>query len=406
MNDTPTAINLLPSGESELVFELGGPAYRLMQRIGVIKGAGPSVLRRSVAFIAITWLPLLVLTALDGGHAPGPNPRSAFLLDFATYARFFLAVPLIFAAERVVGPRMRAAGLRFIHAGIIRQESHSGFAAAAARVQRRREAYLPEVAFLIIAMFGAWFVSIERLTGLDTMTWHAIWVNGEFYLSPAGWWYNFVAIPLTQFFVFRWIWRLVIWTLFLWDVTRLRLNLLATHTDMAAGLGFLGIAHVSMAIFPFAVGCILSAELAFRVRYEGLDLAKLQSMAPLLIAYLVFVEFVTFGPLLLFIPPLVRARLEGLRSYGTLVQQHNQLFHDKWIERNRPADELPLGNPDMSSLVDLGSSFTVIRQMNIVPVGAKQLINVAIIACLPGLPLVFLVLPFMEVLKLFVGVIR
>ncbi len=126
MNDIQPAINLLPSRKSELHFELGGPAYRLMQRVGVIKGAGPSVGRRSVAFIAITWLPLLVLTALEG-HALGPTPRSAFLLDFATYARFFLGVPLIFAAEKVVGPRVRAAGLRFIQAGIIRQESDSDF---------------------------------------------------------------------------------------------------------------------------------------------------------------------------------------------------------------------------------------------------------------------------------------
>jgi hypothetical protein len=174
---------------------------------------------------------------------------------------------------------------------------------------------------------------------------------------------------------------------------------------MAAGLGFLGVAHVSMAIFPFAVGCLLSAEVAFRVRFEGLDLAALQSMIPLLIAYLVFVEFVTFGPLLIFLPLLARTRLEALRSYGTLVQQHNQLFHKKWIDGDKPTDELPLGNPDMSSLVDLGSSFTVIRQMNIVPVGTTQLIQVAIVACLPGLPLLFLVLPFREVLKLLIGVI-
>ena len=32
--------------ESELEFELGGPAYRLMQRIGLIEGAGPSLGRR------------------------------------------------------------------------------------------------------------------------------------------------------------------------------------------------------------------------------------------------------------------------------------------------------------------------------------------------------------------------
>jgi hypothetical protein len=272
---------------------------------------------------------------------------------------------------------------------------------AAARV-----IYLPEVAFIIAGLFGAWFVSIEGVTGLDTTTWHTTWGNGEFRLSVAGLWYNFVAIPLMQFFALRWIWRLVIWTLFLWDVSRLRLNLLATHTDMAAGLGFLGVAHVSMAIFPFAVGCILSAELAFRVRFEALGFPALQSMMPLLIAYLVFVEFITFGSLLIFLPLLARTRLEALPSYGTLVQLHNQLFHDKWIGGSRPGDETPLGNPDMSSLVDLGSSFAVIRQMNIVPVGAMQLVQVAIVSCLPALPLIFLVLPFMEVMKLLAGVVR
>ena len=115
-----------------------------------------------------------------------------------------------------------------------------------------------------------------------------------------------------QFFVFRWLWRLAIWTLFLWDVSRLRLNLIATHTDMAAGLGFLGVAHVSLSIFPFALGCVFAAEIAFRVQFEGVDLATLRTMGPLLFAYLIFVEFVTFGPLLLFVPVLARVRREGL----------------------------------------------------------------------------------------------
>ncbi|MCW3476591.1 hypothetical protein [Limobrevibacterium gyesilva] len=398
-------MKLAPPQESELFFELGGPVYRLMQRIGVIKGAGPSIGRRSVAFIAVTWLPLLLFTALEG-HAIGPTPRSSFLLDFATYARFFLGVPLVFAAERVVGPRIRAAGLRFIEADIVRPESCQEFEAAVARVRRRREALLPEAVFAFIALFGAWFFSIERLAGLDITSWHTTWLDGTLRLSAAGLWYNFVAVPLVQFFVLRWLWRLVIWTLFLGDVSRLRLNLLATHADMAAGLGFLGIAHVSMAIFPLAAGCVLSAEVAFRVRFEGLDLAALQSMVPLLIAYLVFVEAVTFGPLLIFVPLLVRTRLEGLRSYGILVQRHNQLFHRKWIEGERQADELPLGSQDMSSLIDLGSSYAVIRQMNAVPVSRTQLLQVAVVTCLPALPLVFLVLPFAEVLKLLAGVIR
>ena len=72
---------------NDLRFFEGGPAYRLMQRIGLVKGAGPSVVRRSLATIAVTWVPLLLLSVLNG-EAIGPTPRTSFLLDFACYARF------------------------------------------------------------------------------------------------------------------------------------------------------------------------------------------------------------------------------------------------------------------------------------------------------------------------------
>jgi hypothetical protein len=183
--------------ELEPFFELGGPAYRLMQRIGIIKGIGPSIGRRIVAFIAVTWLPLLVFASLEG-YAIGPTPRTSFLLDFATYTRFFIAVPLIFAAEIVVGPRMRAAGLQFIQSGIIQPADRPAFLAAAARARRRRDAILPEVLFLAAAFVGAWFLTIERLGGLGTATWHTLRVSGELRLMPAGLWYNFVAVPLVQ----------------------------------------------------------------------------------------------------------------------------------------------------------------------------------------------------------------
>jgi hypothetical protein len=384
--------------EPELNFEFGGPAYRLMQRLGIIQGAGPSVMRRSAAFIAVTWIPLLVFAAMEG-HALGPTPRESLLLDFATYARLFIGAPLIFAAELVVGPRMRGAGLRLLDANIVRAESLPQFDAAVERVKRRREAYLPEIIFLVVALIGARVFSLEQLTGAGATTWHTTWGNGELHLSASGLWYGFVVVPLVQFFVLRWVWRLVIWTLFLWDVSRLRLHLFATHTDMAAGLGFLGAAHVSMAIFPFAVGCVMAAEISFQVRFEGLNLAALQSMTPLLIAYLAFVEIVTFGPLLIFVPLLAGIRWQALRSYGILVQQHNALFHRKWIDGKKPADELPLGDPDMSSLVDLGSSYIVVRDMRIFPFNAKQMGLVAVISCLPALPLLFQVLPFVEALK-------
>jgi hypothetical protein len=388
----------------EPIFELGGPAYRAMQRIGIIRGGGPCIMRRSVAFAAITWVPML-LFAIWEGHAVGPTPRTSFLLDFATYARIFVAVPLIFAAESVVGPRIRAAGLRFVQGGLVARKDIPAFLAAEDEARRRREAIAPEFIFLAVALVSAWSFRVEQFGGADVATWHSLWMSDGPRISLAGGWYRFVTIPLVQFFLLRWLWRLVIWTLFLRRVTALKLNLFATHTDMAAGLGFLGTAHVTLAIFPFALSCVLAAELAFRVKFEGLDLATLRTMAPLLAAYILFVETVTFGPLLLLVPLLARVRRDGLRAYGMLVQHHNLLFHHKWIQRPPAEQEEPLGNPDMSSLVDLGGSFTVVRQMNLLPVGRRQLVQVAVVACLPGVPLALLVLPVREVIGLLMGVI-
>ena len=284
--------------ESELEFELGGPAYRLMQRIGLIQGAGPSLGRRAIGFLLITWVPLLLFSLIEG-RALGPTPKESFLLDFATYARFFLAVPLIFMAEVVAGPRLRAAGLHFVQGNFVRPKDLPAVEAAIVRTARRREALLPELVMLGIALLGAWYFTVETLTGETTATWRFIMRPDGIGLSLAGFWYHFIAVPILQFFMYRWLWRLIIWTLFLRDLSRLPLNLVATHPDRAGGLGFLGGAHITLAIFAFAFSCVLSAHVAFQVYFEAMPIDTFRA---LFVIYLVLMELICLGPLLLFVP--------------------------------------------------------------------------------------------------------
>jgi hypothetical protein len=37
-------------------------------------------------------------------------------------------------------------------------------------------------------------------------------------LTPVGYWYALVALPILQFLIFRWIYRMAVWTGFLWKV--------------------------------------------------------------------------------------------------------------------------------------------------------------------------------------------
>lgn len=381
-------------------FLMGGPAYRLMQLVGLIRGAGPSIGRRFGAFLLITWVPLLALSLLEG-KALGQTPQESFLLDLATYARFFLAVPLIFLAEAVVGPRLKAAGRQFIEGNFVHQADVAVIDAAVDRVRRRREALLPEIIILAIALIGSWYFSLTTLSpGSPSTTWTFITDNGGTRTSLAGLWYYFVAVPLLQFLMYRWLWRLIIWTLFLYDVACLRLNLVVNHPDRAGGLGFLGNAHVSLTVFAVASSCVLSAHVAFQIYFTG---AAIESFKGLFTFYLFLVEFVCLGPLLVFVPQLARARVDGMRRYSILSDRYNRAFERKWLAADAPSDDAFLGSADIQSLADLGSSFDIIREMKPFPFTRQQVLQIAVIASLPGLPLIFLVMPLGQLVQLLTG---
>jgi heme/copper-type cytochrome/quinol oxidase subunit 4 len=383
------------NNERELYFERGGPSYRLMQRIGLVLGDGPSVWRRIIGFLALTWLPLLILCLLEG-RALGATPEESLLLDFASYARFFIAMPLLIVAEVLIGPILTAAGTQFIEGGFVRKQDYPAFDRAIARVAQRRESLWAEVILMGLALIGAWAFTVENLAG-TTATWNSAFIGGPAGPRPsfAGLWYHVIAVPLLQFLFYRWLWRLLIWFQFLFTVSRLNLNVVATHSDQAGGLGFLGIAHASFGVFAFALSAVLSADAAFRIVFHG---AAIETFKLPLVILLVVTQIAILGPLLVFVPLLGRTRREWLRSYSLLVVRYNRTFHEKWIDGSQPEGELLLGNPDMQSLADLGGSFEFIRAMRIAPFNQRTVVQLAVITALPGLPLLLLVVPIEKVL--------
>src|SRR5262249_58059332 len=94
-NDPP----LRDAPEFSLV--LGGPLFQLLRRGHLASDAMTLVARRCWVFVLITWVPLLVLSALDG-HLIDGAVTVPFLTDVETHVRFLIVVPLLLAAELVV----------------------------------------------------------------------------------------------------------------------------------------------------------------------------------------------------------------------------------------------------------------------------------------------------------------
>ena len=86
---------------------MGGPVYDSFLRIGLVRRGLPNVRPRIIAFVAIAWLPLLVLSIKDG-LALGDRVTIPLLLDFSTYGRLLLALPLLLLAEVVIDPGIRS----------------------------------------------------------------------------------------------------------------------------------------------------------------------------------------------------------------------------------------------------------------------------------------------------------
>lgn len=373
----------------------GGPLYHYTKRISTDAHGNVSIARRIGFLLLLTWVPMCVFALLQG-IAMGDTPRGSFLLDFSTYARFFVALPVLVIAEVTIGPRLRAAGLKFVEDGLVHQKDMPAFEQAVARLARRRESMLVTFVTIGLAFFGAWQLTYESASGVAVGGWQSIELPAGHVLrySLAGLWSHFVALPVLLFFLYRWLWRLFFWSLFLLDVARLDLQLLPTHADMSGGIGFLEIAHMSFSSIAFAATSVLSAEVAFRVIYEGAPINSFQ--LPVAIVFgVVLVLFL--GPLLFFCPVMARSWRAANNEYSSLSVRYSRAFQRRWIGGDPAPDEPLLGTGDIQSLADLGNSFRVVYDMRFVPFGKYVLIQLAVVTVLPCLPLILLVVPMSEI---------
>jgi len=379
----------------------GGPLFQLFLRAHLSSDAMTLVGRRIVTFVLITWVPLLVGSALDG-HLLDGRVAVPFLLDVETHVRFLIVVPLLLAAELAVHQRLRSVTRTFLERNLIPAAAVPRFDAAVTSAFRLRNSVLAEVLLLVFVYAVGVLVVWRRYTALDTSTWYATVSDVGSTLSSAGMWYAYVALPIFQFLLLRWYFRLLVWIRFLWQVSRIDLALVPTHPDQLGGLGFLGNTVYAFSVLLVAHGAMLAAQIANRSFFVGAALRDFKVEIAVLAAFLMFV---VFGPLLVFSPQLARAKRRGLIEYGTLAEHYVRDFDGKWLRGRAPEGEPLLGSADVQSLADMGNSFAVVRTMRLVPITRDAVLEVAACVLVPLLPLLLTVMPLEELMKRLLGLV-
>ena len=369
---------------------LGGPAYDFLHRKGLLRFSLPNILRRITLLVALTWLPLLLLS-LRNGLAFGHEARIPLLYDFATYGRLLLCLPLLVVAEIVIDPAIRLSVSQFVRAGIVHGDVLPQFDRVLTRIQKLRDSKIPEFLLLGLASFPVFLFEHEWTAGAVS-SWHTT-ANG---LTPAGLWYAFFSAPLLRFIIFRWAFRYFVWSALLRRICRLDLVLMPTHPDRAAGLNFLSITQQRFGILFCALGFSFAGRMANSLVFEG---AKIQSFQSLMIGFVVLSLIISLLPLALMTPKLIMVRWQGLLEYGRLATVYTQDFDRKWVHRTTAPTEPLLGTSDIQSLADMGNSFSYVNAMLIAPINKALVLQLAAQAALPLLPVILIGTPAPELIK-------
>lgn len=361
----------------------GGATHGLLSRLGLIGPGSAAAPWLALALLLLTFLPLAMASTFEGTlwSMPGGMP---LLRDYATLARYWVALPLLVLLAAPSDRILRSTARQLVHSALVAPAREHDLERALQRIRRWRDAPAPELACLVLAVLPAW-LSTPLITLPGVATW-SLSLDGT--LSQAGLWQTHLSMPLFRFVVLLWLWRLALWIYLLWQLTRIRLNLHPTHPDGAGGLGFLGMAQERFAAISLANGFVLCGAFANHMLYAGESLFGLRY---LLAGFVFGSSALVLSPLLLLTPTLLRAKRHALLKYDALGNRTARSFDRRW-PRGRAAgdDRNLLDAPDASAMADFTAVYATIKAMPPLPVNRWTCLRVIMYAVAPLLPLVLL----------------
>ena len=297
---------------------------------------------------------------------------------------------------------MRAVLQQFLGRKLVPEVARAQFDAAVGSVVRLRNSVPAEILIIAFVYGVGVFVVWRNYVALDANTWYATTSAAGPRLSLAGTWYGYVSLPLFQFLLLRWYFRVFIWARFLWQVSRIELRLVPTHPDRVGGLGFL--ANTAYAFLPLALshGAVLAGMLANRILHLG---AKSPEFKAEIVLMLFFVQF------------LVSARSWPSRPSCRVPSGRASASTGRWrpvtcassmasgCAAVRRPESRWVGTADLQSLADLGNSFEIVKGMRLAPMTRDAILQLAAATLLPVVPLLLTMMPWDQLLKRLFGMV-
>ena len=249
------------------------------------------------------------------------------------------------------------------------------------------------LAAILALAFGNAALASQDVVHLHEVGWAVLGAGAEEHLGFAAWWYLWISRPLYGVLLFSWLWRLLVTVILLWRISRLDLQLVPTHPDGCAGLGFLQTLPTAFATVILAASTVLAARWGHDVLYHSVPVESLWVPMGL---FVVLVLVLFLAPLLVFVPRLVALRRQSLLAYGALVGRHGRLVEHRWIRGETVDDRGLLDAPELGPVADTLTLYEAVGRLRAAPIGKQSIVTVAAAAIIPMLPVIAIQVPIKD----------
>jgi hypothetical protein len=323
------------------------------------------IVRRCLVAVLITYVPMAILAWRQGLFDTELTPTN-FFADFAAYAQFLVGLPLYIVAEVIIDGSTREAADQFTRCGIISCADTPRINQVHETLKRLRESFWPDAICIVMAYVFSLVILVPQFGSDPLPTWHVHGEGQSRNLTAAGYWTFFIAIPFSNYIWMRLICKIALWIYYLYSVSRMRLELHATHPDLTGGIGFISEAQGRYALFILAFGISnVAAPVGYQIAVLNYELSILPVWGPLVL-FTIGAPLLFTLPLFMFTKQLFRTRKRALAAYRERVTDHSRVVESRWLfgdKSNAPQEEIR----DLAEQSTLGAMFERIERMRVIP---------------------------------------
>ena len=378
----------------DYAFASGGLLSKVLGRIGMEGEKVKYKFLWILVLVLLCWIPLLALTFYEFNFN---TFYRLFVRDVATHVRFLLALPLLLMARQAVNRSFNSMVETVYETKIVDDDNAKDFEKILNWVLKWKKAAIIDIILVLTVYLTLYIRENETETAAIA---YAPWLKKGDGPSFAGWWYIVFSLPVLQLIFYRWLYTISLWIIFLFKMSRIKLNLSSLHADSAGGLGFLRYTQLSFFPVAFAFSTIAAGGLNNMLIFAD---ASINEFKLLIISVLIFTLLIFVLPLLIFIPILAIVKKRYYLYYShrawLCARDYENMLNDYNEDREN--------KPDSSWHIDLIGSFEKTSSMNPVLIDKTILIAFASAVVIPFIPVFAQEFPlkdlFLNLLSKFLG---